>query len=183
MVFHPGLRTAVLAASALVGAALAPPAQAETSPYVGEVMFFTGQSYSCPENWALADGRLLAVTTYPALFTVVSTKYGGDGVTTFALPDLRGRIVRGVGVGPGLRAVALGEKGGAASVRVAPGNVPLAASPVDKLAPAPRGNMGAPVAGVSAYATITPTADLPTLAPSLVVSPCVALTGTFPSVE
>jgi microcystin-dependent protein len=180
--FHSGLRTAALAASALVGAAFAAPAQAETSPYLGEVIFFTGQAYSCPNNFALADGRLLNRNEYSALFALVGNVYGGDNVTTFALPDLRGRIIRGVGVGvgPNLSPVALGEKGGAASVQLAPGNIPYAPSTRGKLALAP----AQPAAGAPALSGVMANAlaeDVPTLAPTLVVSPCVALIGTFPS--
>jgi microcystin-dependent protein len=178
--FHSGLRTAALAASALLGAAFAAPAQAETSPYIGEVIFFTGQAYSCPEKFALADGRLLNTNEYPELFTLVGNVYGGDKVTTFALPDLRGRIIRGVGVGPNGSPVALGDKGGAASVLLAPGNIPYAVSTRGKLARAP----AQPAAGAPTLSGVMAN-DLaevvPTLAPTLVVSPCVALIGTFPS--
>jgi microcystin-dependent protein len=179
---HSGLRTAALAASALVGAAFAAPAQAETSPYIGEVIFFTGQAYSCPENFALADGRLLASRDYPILLALVGNLYGGDYITTFALPDLRGRIIRGVGIGPNLSPVALGEKGGATFVQLLPGNMPIAPSTRNKLAGAPaRPAAGAPALSGAMENDLNE--DVPTLAPTLVVSPCVALTGTIPSVQ
>ena len=56
----------------------------------------------CPRGWAEADGRLLAVTQNDALFSLYGTLYGGDGRTTFGLPDLRGRIPIHAGNGPGL---------------------------------------------------------------------------------
>ena len=58
---------------------------------VGEIRAFSGDY--APRNWAICDGRLLKITEYPALYSLITTSYGGDGITTFALPDLRGRLV------------------------------------------------------------------------------------------
>lgn len=63
---------------------------------IGEVVAFAG-NYSPEGNWSFADGRLLPISDYQALFTLIGTTYGGDGQTTFALPDLRGRTIAGVG--------------------------------------------------------------------------------------
>lgn len=68
---------------------------------MGEVVAFAG-NYSPEGDWALADGRLLAISRYSALFSLLGTTYGGDGRTTFALPDLRGRTIAGVGTDFGL---------------------------------------------------------------------------------
>ena len=61
-----------------------------TQSYIGEIRMFAGNF--APAGWAFCDGRVLAITVYDALFTLIGTRYGGDGQSTFALPDLRGRI-------------------------------------------------------------------------------------------
>lgn len=68
--------------------------------FLGEVKMFAG-NYA-PRGWAFCEGQLLAISSNTALFSVLGTMYGGDGRTTFALPDLRGRIPMGMGNGPGL---------------------------------------------------------------------------------
>ncbi len=65
-------------------------------PYLGEIHMFAGD-YE-PENYAFCDGRLLQISQYGGLYSILGTQYGGDGRTTFALPDLRGRVPVGVGV-------------------------------------------------------------------------------------
>ncbi|VFQ46099.1 phage tail protein [Desulfoluna butyratoxydans] len=69
-------------------------------PYIGEIRLFGGNF--APRNWFLCDGRLLAVSQYVSLFSIIGNAYGGDGVSNFALPDLRGRTPVGLGQGPGL---------------------------------------------------------------------------------
>jgi hypothetical protein len=83
----------ILAATVLAsGVTLAAPrADAGTEPYVGEIMF-VGFNF-CPEGWFEAEGQVLKINQHVALFALFGTRYGGDGVTTFALPDLRGQIV------------------------------------------------------------------------------------------
>lgn len=83
-------------------------------PYVGEIRMFGG-NYA-PRGWADCDGQLLAVSQFDALFSLFGTMYGGDGRTTFGLPDLRGRVPEHYGPGPGLNPVVLGHKGGAEQV-------------------------------------------------------------------
>lgn len=80
---------------------------------VGEIQIF-GFSYP-PYGWAPCDGRLLAITQYTALFSLLGTNYGGNGTSTFALPDLRGRVAIGQGQGPGLTDRVIGENGGSES--------------------------------------------------------------------
>ncbi len=65
-----------------------------------------------PRGWALCQGQLLSIASNTALFSLIGTTYGGDGKTTFGLPDLRGRIPVGVGQGPGLSIYSWGETGG-----------------------------------------------------------------------
>jgi microcystin-dependent protein len=69
-----------------------------------------------PSGWALCAGQLLPINQYTALFSLLGTTYGGNGTTTFGLPDLRGRVPLGVGQGPGLSPYVLGELGGVESV-------------------------------------------------------------------
>lgn len=77
-------------------------------PYYGEIRMFAGTF--APEGWALCDGRLMNLRTHVALFSILGTTYGGDGVNNYALPDLRGRMPIGAGQGPGLPNYELGEK-------------------------------------------------------------------------
>jgi microcystin-dependent protein len=91
-------------------------------PFVGEIRI-VGFNFE-PEGWAFCDGRLLAVAEYNALFSLLGTMYGGDGRTTFALPDLRGRGPVNFGDGPGLTPVRQGELGGAESVTLTEAELP-----------------------------------------------------------
>jgi microcystin-dependent protein len=79
-------------------------------PFVGEIRMFGGNF--APRSWAFCDGQLLPISQNQALFSLLGTTYGGDGRTTFALPDLRGRIPIQQGTGPGLSSSALGQKFG-----------------------------------------------------------------------
>ena len=76
-------------------------------PFIGEVVMFAGNF--APRGWAFCDGQLLPISTNTALFSLLGTTYGGDGRTTFALPDLRGRAPIGPRHGPGLSSYDLGE--------------------------------------------------------------------------
>jgi hypothetical protein len=84
-----------------------------TDPTIGEISMFGGNF--APRGWALCNGALLPISQYTALFSILGTTYGGDGRTTFALPDLRGRAPIHSGTGPGLSPRRLGEKGGTES--------------------------------------------------------------------
>lgn len=78
-----------------------------SEPFLGEIMIFAGNFP--PRGWAFCDGQLLPIVQNTALFSILGTTYGGNGQTTFALPDLRGRVPVHVGQGPGLSSVALGQ--------------------------------------------------------------------------
>lgn len=82
---------------------------------LGEIKLFAGNFE--PPGWALCDGRLMAISDHPALFELIGTTYGGDGRTTFGLPDMRGRVPVGKGAGPGLTNRKLGEEGGTANIK------------------------------------------------------------------
>ncbi len=79
-------------------------------PLLGQIQAF-GFNFT-PRGWAKCDGQLLAISGNSALFSLLGTTYGGDGRTTFALPDLRGRSGRHQGTGPGLSTVNIGQKAG-----------------------------------------------------------------------
>lgn len=93
-----------------------------SEPFVGEIKMFAG-NFS-PRGYALCDGQLLAVSQNDALFSLLGTLYGGDGRTTFGLPDLRGRLPIHMGSGPGLTPRKLGAKGGQETVTVAEAQLP-----------------------------------------------------------
>jgi microcystin-dependent protein len=76
-------------------------------PFIAEVRMFAGGIV--PVGWALCDGQILPIAQYTALFSLLGTTYGGNGVNTFALPDLRGRVPVHFGQGPGLSNRDLGE--------------------------------------------------------------------------
>ena len=77
--------------------------------YIGQIIMFGGTF--APRGWALCDGQLLSIAQNTALFSLLGTTYGGDGRTSFVLPDLRGRLAMHPGNGPGLAPRKLGEKG------------------------------------------------------------------------
>lgn len=79
-------------------------------PYLGNVSVFAGNF--APRGWMFCQGQLLAIAAYDALFALIGTTYGGDGQTTFALPDFRSRIAIHAGQGQGLSYYTLGEIGG-----------------------------------------------------------------------
>lgn len=77
-----------------------------------------------PANWALCNGQLLPIAQYDTLFALIGTVYGGDGQTSFALPDLRGRVPVGQGTGPGLTPRTIGERFGADTVMLTTQQLP-----------------------------------------------------------
>ena len=101
-----------LCALGVSGLAETRPAEAQEG-YLGEVRLF-GMTW-CPRSWTPADGQLLAISQYNALFSLYGTLYGGDGRTTFGLPDLRGRAPISQGSGPGLNPYSVGQKAGSES--------------------------------------------------------------------
>src|SRR5258708_24048194 len=81
-----------------------------SNPFLAEIRIFTGNF--APVNWALCAGQLMSIAQNTALFSLLGTTYGGDGVTTFALPDLRGRVPLSQGQGPGLSNYDMGQRAG-----------------------------------------------------------------------
>jgi len=90
--------------------------------YVGEIKMFAGNF--APTGWATCDGQLLSIAQNTALFSILGTTYGGDGTTTFALPDLRGRFPMHFGAGSGRTARTLGASGGAEQVTLTTAQMP-----------------------------------------------------------
>lgn len=89
---------------------------------IGEIRIFGGNF--APRNWAFCEGQLIQIATNTALFSIIGTNYGGDGRTTFGLPDLRGRTAIGAGTGPGLSTFREGQRGGRESVSITVPNLP-----------------------------------------------------------
>lgn len=112
--------------------------------YIGDIRLFAG-SYA-PVGWILCNGTLLSISEYDAVFAVIGTTYGGDGVTTFAVPDLRGRLPVGQGNGPGLTPRVLGQAFGSESVTLLSSQIPshshaLMASSATATASSPAANV------------------------------------------
>jgi len=93
-----------------------------SEPFVGEIRMFAGNF--APRGWAYCDGTLLATSQNDALFSLFGTIYGGDGRTTFGLPDLRGRLPIHAGHGPGLSERRLGSKAGQEKVTLTTNQLP-----------------------------------------------------------
>ncbi len=87
-----------------------------SEPFIGEIRLFGGNF--APRNFAFCQGQLLPIASHAALFSILGVTYGGDGRSTFGLPDLQNRATMGTGRGPGLTPRALGEKSGATTATV-----------------------------------------------------------------
>ena len=90
--------------------------------YVGEIRMFAG-NYA-PEGWRFCDGTILPINGNEVLYSLIGVTYGGNGQTTFALPDFRGRVPIGAGQGPTLQHRALGQTGGSETVQLTVENMP-----------------------------------------------------------
>jgi microcystin-dependent protein len=93
-----------------------------TSPFVAEIRIFAGNF--APTGWATCDGQLLPISQNTALFSLLGTFYGGDGKSTFALPNLQGSTAVGTGQGPGLSEYFLGQSGGSDFVTLIESEMP-----------------------------------------------------------
>lgn len=175
-----------------------------TEPYIGEIRAFAGNF--APVGWALCNGQLLSISQNAALFSIIGTYYGGNGVSNFALPDLQGRMLIHQGTGPGLPPFVIGQMGGSENATLLQSNLPAHSHSVT--ADAEAGNVGSPAnaliaqngAGRSAIAQFTnttPTAPV-TMAPNMIgvtggsqpfsvqnpyvcITYIIALNGVFPS--
>jgi microcystin-dependent protein len=166
-----------------------------SDPYLAEIRLFGGNF--APYGWALCDGRLLPISANAALFSVLGTTYGGDGVRTFALPNLQGRTPMHWGDGPGLTPHGIGETGGSATVTLVQTAMPAhthtaqgPGSPPDGNSPLGAGLGDAPIyAGPPDNQVMTPGAVQPAggsqphnnMAPYLTCTFIIALQGIYPS--
>lgn len=175
-----------------------------SNPFLGEVRMFGGNF--APRGWALCNGAQLSIAQNSALFSLLGTTYGGDGQTTFALPDLRGRLPIHQGSGAGLTARTMGETGGTETVTLATSQLPQHSHPLNASTdPAslvgPDGGVPATPSGgatpflyaVPGTSTLQPVTLAPTvqpdgggqphsnMMPSLCVTFIIALEGVFPS--
>lgn len=91
-------------------------------PFIGEIKMFAGNF--APRGWAFCNGQILSISQNTALFSLLGTMYGGDGRTTFGLPDLRGRSPMHHGAGPGLSPHSLGETSGVENVTLLASEMP-----------------------------------------------------------
>ncbi len=168
-----------------------------TEPFLGQICNFGGNFN--PRGWAFCDGQLLAISQNTSLFSILGTVYGGDGRTTFALPDMRGRLPMHHGFGPGLTNRQLGQRGGTEKVTLIANQMPVhkhtpQGSSVVASDIAPAGKVTAD-AQLNIYSDVAPTDAMSTAAigdtggglahtnlmPFLVVNFIIALTGVFPS--
>lgn len=169
-------------------------------PFVAEIRIFPFNF--APRGWAFCDGQLLPIAQNTALFSLVGTSYGGNGQTTFGLPNLQGRMAMSSGQGPGLSPRSLGEAGGSPAVTLAPDQIPahshqlMATASADSASPAGRAmspalsatNTAVPVykngstrVAMSSQA-VAPVGGQPhnNMPPYLALNFCIALQGVFP---
>lgn len=173
-------------------------------PFIGQIQAF-GFNFA-PRGWAKCEGQLLAISQYNALFSLLGTQFGGDGRTTFGLPDLRGRVPMGQGAGPGRTPRVLGQSGGnesttlgqanlpAISPRVSSANATQSAATGGATIATPGSAAGRDFTGTLGYNTAAPdialspasggggtSAPFSNLPPYEVINYCIALDGLYPS--
>lgn len=126
-------------------------------PYVGEIRMFGGNF--APVGWAFCDGQLLPISENDTLFNLIGTTYGGDGQSTFALPDLRGRIPVHQGQLAGGTSYMLGEMGGVENVTLTTQQIPSHTHSPNAQTGA--GNQSSPQGGVWAFSNLTQFNNIP----------------------
>jgi microcystin-dependent protein len=174
-----------------------------STPFIGEIIMFAGNFP--PRGWAFCQGQLLSIAQNTALFSILGTTYGGDGQTTFALPDLRGRVPIHPGQGPGLPSHSLGEQGGEPTHTLITTEMPAHSHAAQASGVSAGGNSGSPGGGTWAsstardniYSNAAPNAPMATnnltvgntggsqphnnMQPYLGINFIIALEGIFPS--
>lgn len=169
-------------------------------PFIGEIRMF-GFNFA-PRGWAACDGQFIPINQNSALFSLLGTIYGGDGRTTFALPDLRSRMPLHYGQGPGLSSRSIGSKSGAETTTLTASNLPPHSHTIAVSSDV--GNSTSPVGNIPAVpndgeSNFVDPAGQPAISnnatnvsggggqsfnnmpPYLAVNFCIALTGIFPS--
>src|SRR4029453_16525524 len=132
-------------------------------PFVAEIRIFPFNF--APKGWAFCNGQLMPLSQNTALFSLLGTVYGGDGKSTFALPDLQGSAAMHPGQGPGLSLHDLGETGGSETVTLLESEIPAhshaqRASAADGISQSPIGEMLASGINISQYAAPGPLTSL-----------------------
>jgi microcystin-dependent protein len=169
-----------------------------STPFLGTIRL-VGFNFA-PVGWALCQGQTLTISQNTALFSLLGTFFGGDGVQNFNLPDLRGRVAVGQGQGPGLSSYVQGQTGGVETVGLTGNQAPththamMAAGNVTTSNPGPSLVLGTPAAAVKLYGSGAATALAPgsvapfgsgvaheNRQPYLALNYIIALTGIFPS--
>ena len=177
-----------------------------SNPFLGEIRLIAGNF--APANWAFCSGQLLPIAQYDALFALIGTTYGGDGQTTFGLPDLRSRVAVGGGTGGGFTPRVVGQAAGLESVILTQATVAAhthsfsatsatasATVPTDNLLATPSSNNTSflYLSGAQTGATDAPPANTSVqpqggggkphdnIMPSLALNYIIALQGVFPS--
>ena len=170
-----------------------------SEPFLGCISIF-GFNFA-PRGWATCSGQILPINQNQSLYSLLGTTYGGDGRTTFALPDMRGRVPIHAGSGSGLTPSSLGQRFGTERVTLTAAQIPAHshtanASTANSTAATPQGNLAAPtVAAFNVYgdaASLTPGAGgqlgesdggaaHDDMQPYTVLNFCIALQGPFPS--
>ena len=128
-------------------------------PFLGEIRM-VGFNFA-PVGWFLCNGQTLSISSYAALFSLLGTTFGGNGTTTFQLPDLQGRVPINVGNGAGLPAYVWGQSGGAANVSILYNNLPVHTHPIAPPVSNVAATSSSPVNGYPALADTTITITTP----------------------
>ena len=171
-----------------------------SSPFLGQIQLFPYNF--APRGWAFCSGQTLSIAQNTALFSLLGTTYGGNGQTTFALPDLRGRVPISSGQGPGLSSYDLGQVGGTETDTLTINNLPSHQHTVAPFCNSSEGGAATPAAGFMGktggdgiYAAAhdnSPMGATPSgltggnqpfqiIQPYLTLNYCIALQGIFPS--
>jgi microcystin-dependent protein len=169
-----------------------------SDPYVGEIRLFGGSF--APAGWMFCQGQLLPISENDALFTLIGTTYGGDGQSTFALPDLQGRVPIHQGQGPGLSSYTMGEMAGVEAVTLTTFQIPahahaFVATRSGGTSSNAIGNVLASSPNVTELIADTPSTTLPAssigvaggsqphdnMAPTIAISYIISLFGIFPT--
>lgn len=158
----------VLAASAMAAAIGAPLPASAMEPFIGQIQFF-GFNFT-PRGWAPCNGQLLPISQNTALFSLLGTIYGGDGRTTFALPDARGRVLINQGQGPGLPNFQIGSMGGSTTNTLTTSQLPPHAPSITLRANGSTGNTGTPGSS-TVLAAVDRSTNYSTSAPNVSMSP------------
>jgi len=173
-----------------------------SEPFTGEIRMF-GFNFA-PRSWAFCDGQLISISQNSALFSLLGTVYGGDGRTTFALPEMRGRVPMHLGSGPALSPRQIGQRSGQEGVTLTPAEMPAHSHTAQMKAESRPANATDPnnailAAGPTAYRANTPAEDVNmdanaiavantggnqphnNMMPYAVVNFCISLFGIYPS--